>query len=48
MNLRDVAAGRVLLASRESMNPWHGKILKDFVTIWTTVDPISNVAMFAG
>ena len=24
------------------------KISKDFATIWTTIDPIGNVAMFAG
>jgi membrane protein, MarC family len=24
------------------------KIIRDFVTIWTTVDPISNLALFAG
>jgi multiple antibiotic resistance protein len=26
----------------------YAKIIRDFVTIWTTVDPISNVALFAG
>jgi multiple antibiotic resistance protein len=30
------------------MSPLYAKIIKDFVTIWTTVDPISNVALFAG
>jgi hypothetical protein len=24
------------------------KIIRDFMTIWTTVDPISNLALFAG
>jgi multiple antibiotic resistance protein len=30
------------------MSPLLVKISKDFATIWTTVDPISNVALFAG
>jgi multiple antibiotic resistance protein len=30
------------------MSPWLIKISKDFATIWTTIDPISNVAIFAG
>ena len=30
------------------MSPLYAKIIKDFVTIWTTVDPISNLAIFAG
>ncbi|MGI8481092.1 MAG: MarC family protein [Chthoniobacterales bacterium] len=30
------------------MSPLLIKISKDFATIWTTVDPISNVALFAG
>jgi multiple antibiotic resistance protein len=30
------------------MSPLTEKIIRDFVTIWTTVDPISNVALFAG
>jgi multiple antibiotic resistance protein len=30
------------------MSPFLVKISKDFATIWTTVDPISNVALFAG
>lgn len=30
------------------MSPLYSKIIKDFVTIWTTVDPISNLALFAG
>ena len=29
------------------MSPWLIKICKDFATIWTTIDPISNVAIFA-
>ena len=24
------------------------KIIRDFMTIWTTIDPISNLALFAG
>jgi multiple antibiotic resistance protein len=24
-----------------------GKIIRDFMTIWTTIDPISNLALFA-
>ncbi len=30
------------------MSPLIGKISKDFATIWTTIDPIGNVALFAG
>ena len=30
------------------MSPLHIKICKDFATIWTTIDPIANVAIFAG
>jgi multiple antibiotic resistance protein len=30
------------------MSPWLIKISKDFATIWTTIDPIGNVAIFAG
>jgi multiple antibiotic resistance protein len=30
------------------MSPLYTKIIRDFVTIWTTVDPISCVALFAG
>jgi multiple antibiotic resistance protein len=30
------------------MSPLYARIIRDFVTIWTTVDPISNVALFAG
>src|SRR2546425_3147904 len=30
------------------MSPLLIKISKDFATIWTTIDPISNVAIFAG
>jgi multiple antibiotic resistance protein len=30
------------------MSPFLVKISKDFATIWTTFDPISNVALFAG
>jgi multiple antibiotic resistance protein len=30
------------------MSSLYEKIIRDFVTIWTTVDPISNVALFAG
>jgi small neutral amino acid transporter SnatA (MarC family) len=24
------------------------KIIRDFMTMWTTIDPISNLALFAG
>jgi len=30
------------------MSPFLVKISKDFATIWTTIDPIGNVALFAG
>src|SRR5207245_5438533 len=30
------------------MSPFLIKISKDFATIWTTIDPIGNVAIFAG
>ena len=30
------------------MSPFLIKISKDFATIWTTIDPIGNVALFAG
>jgi len=30
------------------MSPLLIKIWKDFATIWTTIDPIGNVAIFAG
>src|SRR2546427_9430557 len=30
------------------MSPLLSKISKDFATIWTTIDPIGNVAIFAG
>jgi small neutral amino acid transporter SnatA (MarC family) len=30
------------------MSPLLVKISKDFATIWTTIDPIGNVALFAG
>src|SRR5438552_8734151 len=30
------------------MSPLLIKISKDFATLWTTIDPIGNVAMFAG
>jgi multiple antibiotic resistance protein len=30
------------------MSPLLIKISKDFATLWTTIDPISNVALFAG
>src|SRR5205814_9717590 len=30
------------------MSPLFIKICKDFATIWTTIDPIGNVAIFAG
>ena len=30
------------------MSPLFVKISKDFATIWTTIDPIGNVAIFAG
>jgi multiple antibiotic resistance protein len=30
------------------MSPLYAKIIKDFATIWTTIDPIGNVALFAG
>jgi small neutral amino acid transporter SnatA (MarC family) len=30
------------------MSPLLVKISKDFATIWTTIDPIGNVAIFAG
>jgi multiple antibiotic resistance protein len=30
------------------MSPLLIKICKDFATIWTTIDPIGNVAIFAG
>src|SRR4030095_10414212 len=31
-----------------SMSPLLVKISKDFATLWTTIDPIGNVALFAG
>src|SRR5262249_30605299 len=31
-----------------TMSPLLIKIGKDFATIWTTIDPIGNVAIFAG
>jgi hypothetical protein len=31
-----------------TMSPLFIKISKDFATIWTTIDPIGNVAIFAG
>src|SRR4051812_41950031 len=30
------------------MSPFFIKISKDFATLWTTMDPIGNVALFAG
>ena len=30
------------------MTPLLIKISKDFATLWTTIDPIGNVALFAG
>src|SRR5437870_12854271 len=30
------------------MSPLLIKISKDFATLWTTIDPIGNVALFAG
>jgi multiple antibiotic resistance protein len=30
------------------MSPFLIKISKDFATLWTTIDPIANVALFAG
>ncbi|MBO0695767.1 MAG: hypothetical protein J2P56_06660, partial [Verrucomicrobia bacterium] len=30
------------------MSPLLIKISKDFATLWTTIDPIANVALFAG
>src|SRR5437667_316567 len=30
------------------MSPLLVKVCKDFATIWTTIDPIGNVAIFAG
>jgi multiple antibiotic resistance protein len=30
------------------MSPLLIKISKDFATLWTTIDPIGNVAFFAG
>ena len=30
------------------MSPLLIKISKDFATLWTTIDPIENVALFAG
>ena len=30
------------------MSPLLAKIVRDFITIWITVDPISNLALFAG
>src|ERR1700745_3084054 len=30
------------------MSPLFIKISKDFATIWTTIDPIGNIAIFAG
>src|SRR5215468_7672005 len=34
--------------SRFTMSPLFIKISKDFATIWTTIDPIGNIAIFAG
>jgi small neutral amino acid transporter SnatA (MarC family) len=30
------------------MSPFRIKISKDFTTLWTTIDPIGKVALFAG
>ena len=30
------------------MSPLLIKISKDFATLWTTIDPIGNLALFAG
>src|SRR5947208_13149689 len=32
----------------QKMSPLLVKISKDFATLWTTIDPIGNVALFAG
>src|SRR3954469_20460965 len=32
----------------QKMSPLLIKISKDFATLWTTIDPIGNVALFAG
>jgi multiple antibiotic resistance protein len=36
------------LPHTEKMSPLLIKISKDFATIWTTIDPIGNVALFVG
>ncbi len=35
-------------ANFQKMSPLLIKISKDFATLWTTIDPIGNVALFAG
>ncbi len=35
-------------ANFQNMSPLLIKISKDFATLWTTIDPIGNVALFAG
>jgi multiple antibiotic resistance protein len=37
-----------LSSIRNPMSPLLIKISKDFATLWTTIDPIGNVALFAG
>jgi small neutral amino acid transporter SnatA (MarC family) len=32
---------------RAVIHPMLEKIIRDFMTIWTTVDPITNLALFA-
>src|SRR5438046_9904244 len=36
------------MAHFRHMSPLFIKVCKDFATIWTTIDPIGNVAIFAG
>ena len=45
---RDVFYVAEPLPSSIHMSPLLIKISKDFATIWTTIDPIGNVALFAG
>src|SRR5262249_3416433 len=46
---RACSAARIeLKRAYRQVSPLLIKISKDFATIWTTIDPIGNVALFAG
>src|SRR5437764_3010058 len=40
--------GSFKTTAHKTMSPLLIKISKDFATLWTTIDPIGNVALFAG